>query len=183
MRAQSGKPRVSSIFSIAPTVFAAAGFASGSWIGANATYAPEAHKITCDMSPAAELRTNLEEVGVEVLGVRESGAFIGLVTDSATGTTDGIITAGDDIVIEGDKIKVAPDDEAGLGVFFVAADGTENVVVHRLMQNDPKKVVARVPALAAGAYTLIIKTRFSSSSALVNQPRTVIYSQPLIVAV
>jgi hypothetical protein len=154
---------------------------SGNWIGASTAFDPAAHKITCDMTPSTELRANLEEVGVEVLGIKESGAFIGLVTDAATGKTDGTITAGDDIIIEGDKIRVAPDGEAGLGVFFVSADGTETAVTHRLMQNDPKKVVARVPALAAGMYTLKIVTQFSNSAILLKQPRTIEYAQMLTV--
>ncbi|GHT15111.1 hypothetical protein AGMMS4956_14370 [Bacteroidia bacterium] len=154
----------------------------GNWIGASSAYDPAAHKITCDMSPAAELRANLEEVGVEVLGIKDSGAFIGLVTDAATGKTDGTITANDDIIIEGDKIKVAPDGEDGIGVFFVAEGGTETVVTHRLLQNDPKKVMARVPALAAGTYTLKIVTKFSNNSTLLKEPRSITYGQALVVA-
>jgi hypothetical protein len=68
------------------------------------------------------MRAALKEVGVEVLGVKDGGAYIGLVTDTATGLTDGTITPGDDILIEGDKLRIAPDDD-GLGVFFIDAAG------------------------------------------------------------
>ncbi|GHT22980.1 hypothetical protein AGMMS4957_13910 [Bacteroidia bacterium] len=154
----------------------------GNWIGSEARYAPDAHKITCNMTPTAELRTALGAVGVEVLGVRESGAYIGLVTDAATGKTDGTATPNEDIIIEGDKIKVAPDGETGLGVFFVAAGGTETPVAHRLTENNPKKVIARVPALTAGTYTLVIKTRFTSGNNTLKDVRTITYSQSLTVA-
>ncbi|GHT69692.1 hypothetical protein FACS189452_10440 [Bacteroidia bacterium] len=155
---------------------------SGNWIGASTAYDPAAHKITCDMSPAAELRANLEEVGVEVLGIKESGAFIGLVTDAATGKTDGNITAGDDIIIEGDKIKIEPEGETGIGIFFVSATGTPAAVTHRLLQNGPKKVIARIPAVAAGAYTLKIVTRYTSgSNTLLKESREIEYAIPLIV--
>jgi hypothetical protein len=96
---------------------------SGSWVGANAKYDTSVHKITVDTVPSSEMREALKEVGIEVLGVKDSGAYIGLVTDTSTGTTDGIVTAGDDIRIEGDKLKIAPEGEAGLGVFFVHRDG------------------------------------------------------------
>jgi hypothetical protein len=132
------------------------------------------------MTPTAELRTALGEVGVEVLGVKESGAYIGLVTDVATGKTDGTITPNEDIIIEGDKIKVAPEEE-GYGVFFADEGGTETPVTHRLTENNPKKVIARVPALAAGTYTLKVVTRFSQSNFLLKEPRNIIYSQPLTV--
>ncbi|MDR3095133.1 MAG: DUF4469 domain-containing protein [Bacteroidales bacterium] len=154
---------------------------SGNWIGSEARYNPAAHKITCDMTLTAEMRTALGAVGVEVLGVKESGAYIGLVTDIATDKTDGIVTPNEDIIIEGDKIKIAPDGEPGLGVFFVDAGGAEMPVTHRLAENNPKKLIVRVPMLAPGMYTLMVKTRFSNSSTLLKEIRTIVYSQPLTV--
>jgi hypothetical protein len=49
------------------------------------------YETLLDIVPSTEMRTALEEIGVEVLGVRESDAFIGLVTDVTTGLTDGKI--------------------------------------------------------------------------------------------
>jgi len=154
---------------------------TGTWIGANAKFNPAVHKITLDMIPSAEMRAALREVGVEVLGVRDGGAFIGLVTDTATGLTDGTVTPNDDIRIEGDKIKIAPDGEAGLGVFFIDAGGTEFAVARRLTQNDPKRLIARVPALAPGQYTLRVVTRFSSGSNMLKEQRVIDYDQLLVV--
>jgi hypothetical protein len=156
---------------------------SGNWVGASAHFDPEKHKITCDMSPAAELRAALEEVGVEVLGVKDSGALIGLVTDVTTGKTDGTVTPDGDLVIEGEKIKIAPADEEGLGLFFVASDESETPVTHPLTQNDPKKIVCRVPAtLPADTYTLKIVTRYSNGTTMLKEPRTIVYGQALTVA-
>jgi len=155
---------------------------TGTWIGANAKFNPAVHKLTIDLIPSAEMRAALKEVGVEVLGVRDGGAFIGLVTDTATGLTDGTITAGDDIRIDGDKLRIAPDGEAGLGVFFVNADGDIIPVTRRLTQNDPKRLIARVPDLPAGQYTLRIVTRFTTSSnALLKESRTIDYDRLLVI--
>ena len=154
---------------------------SGSWVGSTANFDPAVHKITIDATITNEMRTVLEEVGVEVLGVKNSGAIIGLVTDTVTGKTDGSITINDDILIEGDKLKIAPEDEVGLGVFFVTNTGVEIPVTRRLTQNDPKKIIARVPKLLAGEYTLKIITRFSTSSTLLNEPRTIEYERKLTV--
>jgi hypothetical protein len=153
---------------------------SGVWIGSNARFDPSTHRITVDMTPAAELREALTHVGVEVLGVKESGAYIGLVTDAATGRTDATVTSGDDIVITGDRIKVAPDDTGGVGVFLHnQASGTVYQVTRRFTQNDPKKVIARLPEMPAGEYLLQIVTRYSNSSILLNEPRTITYERLL----
>ncbi len=154
----------------------------GTWIGANAKFDPAVHKPTLDIIPSAEMRATLQEVGVEVLGVKAGGAFIGLVTDTATGVVDKTITPGDDILVEGDKLKIAPDGEEGLGVFFVDAAGTAGPVTRRLTQNDPKKLLVRVPDLAPGQYTLRVVTRFSNSSTLLTEPRTIDYGRLLIVS-
>ncbi len=154
---------------------------SGTWIGSNAKFDSTVHKITLDIVPSAEMRAALKEVGVEVLGVKADGAFIGLVTDTVTGLTDGTITPGDDIRIEGDKLKIAPDGETGLGVFFVNADGETIPVTRRLTQNDPKKLIARVPDLPSGQYTLRVVTRFSNSAISLKEPRVIEYSKLLII--
>lgn len=156
---------------------------TGTWIGSNAKFDATQHKITLDITPSAEMREALTQVGVEVLGTKEDGgAYIGLVTDTATGKTDGSITAGDDIKIEGEKIKVSPEGEDGLGVFLVGSDGTVTQVTRRLTQNEPKTIIARVPALAAGKYTLKIVTRFSSSSQALKETRTLEYNKALTIS-
>jgi hypothetical protein len=126
------------------------------------------------------MRAALKEVGVEVLGVKDGGAYIGLVTDTATGLADGTITPGDDILVEGDKLKVVPDGDDGVGVFFVDAAGTAIPVTRRLTQNGPKKLIVRVPALAPGQYTLRIATRFSSSNTFLTEPRIIEYDKLIV---
>jgi hypothetical protein len=155
----------------------------GSWEGADPRYDSKAHKITLDATLTADLRKTLEdEVGVEVLGKKaDGGALIGLVTDVATGKTDGTITPGGDLIITGAKIRVEPLDGSGTGIVFIAADGDESFAARPYTQNDPKKLVCRIPALAAGAYTLNIVTRYSSSNTLLKALRTIVYEQPLTV--
>jgi hypothetical protein len=171
---QRGNSVLTGVCHISPRV-------TGAWIGANAKFNPDAHRITLDMLPSAEMRETLKEVGVEVLGVKNDGAFIGLVTDTATGLADGTVTPGDDILIEGDKLKITPEGEDGLGVFFVNADGEVFPVTRRLTQNDPKKLLARTPNLPAGEYTLQVRTRFAGSAHVLKEPREIEYDMLLIV--
>lgn len=152
---------------------------SGSWIGSKPLFDPAKHKVTLDIIPSSEMREALTHVGIEVLEVKDSGAGISLVTDTATGLIDGTLTVGDDILIAGDKIKVAGE-AAGVGVFFVNEEGIATPVTRRFTQNDPKTILARVPGdLPSGTYTLRIVTQFSSSSVLLKEPRTIDYDRPL----
>jgi hypothetical protein len=153
---------------------------TGNWIGANPQFDPESHKITVDATPTTELRRALEEVGVEVLGVKaDGGAHIGLVTDVNTGKTDGTISRNGDIIITGEKIKIAPTDDPNLGIFYVTADGMDYPGEPILTQNDPKKIICRVPNLPEGPFTLKIVTRFTSGNNLLKEPRTLTYELPL----
>jgi hypothetical protein len=154
---------------------------SGAWFGVSHAFDPHTHKIGLAVSPSADMRAALEDVSVEVLGEKDAGAYIALVTDIATGKTDGVITPDEDAVISGDKIKITPEGEAGLGVFFVGVDGTTHPLTHKLAENHPKKLLIRVPNLPAGAYTLKVVTRYASSSTLLQQPREIAYEFPLTV--
>ncbi len=154
----------------------------GSWLGSNAKYDPDVHQKTLDATITVEMRESLDEVGIEVLGVKDSGAFIGLVTDTFTGKTDGSITMNEDIMIEGDKLKIMPEDDTKLGIFFISKDGKQIPVTRRLTQNDPKKIIARVPELEkGGVYTLRIVTRYSHGSQLLKEARRIEYDKILIV--
>jgi hypothetical protein len=154
---------------------------SGNWLGADPLFDPAAHKITVNATATASLRKALEEeVGVEVLGKKtDGGAIIGLVTDVLSGKTDGTISVNGDLIITGEKIKIAPAGGEGLGVFFTAENGAETPLEYPISENSPKKILCRVPNLAAGTYTLKIVTQFTSGNTLLKQPRTIVYELPL----
>jgi hypothetical protein len=152
----------------------------GNWLGSTANYDSAIHKLTFDMTPAAELGAALDEVGVEVLGVKDSGARIGLITDVTTGKTDGTITVDGDLLVDGFKIKIIPEEEEGIGVFFVG-DGADVPVVRRFSHNTPKHLTIRVPELTPGQYRLKIVTRYSNGNTLLKEHRTIESEQILTV--
>jgi hypothetical protein len=154
---------------------------TGNWIGADPIFDPKEHKITVTVTPTTELRIALEDVSVEVLGKKaDGGAIIGLVTDVLTGKTDGTVSPNGDVIIEGSKIKVYPTDDAAVGVFFTDADGTDIPLDYPLTENNPKRIVCRVPAaLSAGEYTLKIVTRFAGGNHQLKEERTIVYELPL----
>ncbi|MDR0613952.1 MAG: DUF4469 domain-containing protein [Dysgonamonadaceae bacterium] len=153
----------------------------GNWVGADPVYDPKEHKITLDATLTVAMRKALEEVGVEILGKKaDGGAIVGLVTDVLTGKTDGTISVGGDVIITGKKIKIAPAGEEGLGVFFVTEDGTEIPLDHPMTENNPKKIICRLPPdVTDGIYTLKIVTRYTSGITTLKTPRTILYELPL----
>jgi hypothetical protein len=153
----------------------------GNWVGAATAFDPAKHRRTLSITPTAEMRAALENVGVEVLGIREGGAFIGLVTDVATGLADGIITPGGQIIIAGDKIKIEPIGEPGIGVFLT--NGVTEYPLAPLAVNRPKEIIAIVPpGLPDGTYSLYAATRYAGGNTLLKDIRRVSYNTPLIVA-
>ncbi|MDR1644734.1 MAG: DUF4469 domain-containing protein [Tannerellaceae bacterium] len=154
---------------------------TGNWIGASTAFDPEKHKSTLDITPTAEMRSALAEVGVEVLGIREGGAYIGLVTDVTTGLVDGTITPNGQILIAGEKIKVEPSTGAG-GVGVFVTDGKDTHQIGPLAVNHPKEIISVVPPLSKGTYQLYILTRYTSGGdSLLNEPRRIEYATPLVV--
>jgi hypothetical protein len=153
----------------------------GNWIGADPVFDAKKHKITLDATQTLEMRHALEDVGVEILGKKaDGGAIIGLVTDVLTGKTDGAVSIGGDIIITGEKIKIAPAGEEGLGVFFIYPGGDELPLDHPMTENNPKKIICRLPAsISEGTYTLKIVTRYSNGSTNLEKPRTLLYELPL----
>ncbi|MDR0537348.1 MAG: DUF4469 domain-containing protein [Tannerellaceae bacterium] len=153
----------------------------GNWLGASTAYDPASHKVTLDIVTTAEMRAALSEVGIEVLGIRDGGAYIGLVTDVATGATDGTVTRNGQIIIAGDKIKIEPDtNDTSIGVFLAGEDTTYRLAP--LAVNRPKEIIGVMPDVPAGTYTLYILTRFAGSNVSLKEPRHITYSMPLIVS-
>jgi hypothetical protein len=159
---------------------------TGNWIGADPVFDPKAHRITVTVTPTVELRVALEEVGVEILGKKtDGGAIIGLVTDVLTGKTDGTVSAGGDIIIEGSKIKITPAGDTSVGVFFTDAAGADTPLDWPLSENNPRRLLCRVPvSLTSGeTYSLKVVTRYTrGGNTLLKEPRTVVYELPIKLA-
>ena len=151
---------------------------SGVWETENSAYDEKVHKRTVDLVPTADLRTALDAIGVKVLGVKESSARITEITDTATGLKDGTLTIGDDIIIEGDKLKIDEKD-AAQGVFFKTADGTEYKTERRLSVNKMGQIIARIPdTVPEGEVTVMVRTKYSGSSTPSKTVREIVFKLP-----
>ena len=155
----------------------------GVFTGPKDTFDPARHTLHFQITPGELLRKELPNINLKVVGAKKDAAYIDLVTDTLTGATDGSITANEDILIEGARVRVAPDNgsDAETGIFFIASDGTSTAVTRRLTRNDPSKVVARVPNLPAGAYTLRVVTKYTNKKEVLKNAITIEYDRPLTI--
>ena len=153
----------------------------GSFVGTDGVVDPAKHKPYVNINPSVAFRKELETVLPVFSGnvLDSGGARIGLVTDSATGRTDGFMTPGNTIDITGKKIRSLNADGSGIGsIKFVNAE-TDAVAatVASTSINEPKRIILVVPAsLPEGTYRLEIETYYSNTSTLLKSPRTLIYT-------
>jgi hypothetical protein len=149
---------------------------SGVWENEASNFDPAVHKRTVDLVPTADLRNTLDAISVKVMGTSSSSVRISAITDSATGLKDGTITIGDDIIIDGEKIKISDEADQNQGVFIVDSTGAEHRVTRRLTVNKPSQIIARVPSsVPAGAVTIKIKTNYSGSKNVLAAIREITY--------
>jgi hypothetical protein len=163
------------------------GKVTGNWVGRD-SYTKGEHEQTLAVSVPYAFKKKLKKVKVEVRRreQKDDSAAIWDVINRAGGEKYNSITPGDNIVIRGNRIKVAgyPQEkdemEPGMGVFFVAANGQATQAV-RIDSNTASEVEARVPpTLPKGkTYTLQIVTRYAGSN-LLKEPRTINAPYPLV---
>ena len=168
---QDGMSFIDGIVQIAPRV-------TGVWKTENSPYNAAVHKRTVDLIPTHDFKAVLDDITVKVLGLKDDSFRITSVTDIATGLSDGTIMIGDDLIIEGEKIKVDESD-AAQGVFFKGTDGTEHKTSRRLSVNKPGQLIARVPSsLPEGKTTIIVRTKYSSGAKPLAEVREIVFKTP-----
>lgn len=155
---------------------------NGVWPHANAQYNPEEHQATISAVPSNKLRQALRTIGFDILGGRNNSARISRIIDDITQRRDNTVTSGDIITLEGTHIKIT-DEDPDTGIFFVHPDGTETMVKHRLIFNEPKRLVSYVPRdLAPGEYQVIIRTRYTpGGTKKCKTLKTIVYPHPVTV--
>ena len=158
----------------------------GLFLGKTGTVDPAKNKCTVSIIPTAAMRSELDKVTMEFSGtVKESGgARIGLVKDVTTGKTDGTITPGGMIDVTGSKIRCINADGTGIGSLTLLKSTDRSVATSITLFgiNDPSRLMFTLPAnLEAGTYELTLETYFSTNSTQLKQPRTLVYSIPLVV--
>jgi hypothetical protein len=149
----------------------------------NEHFNPEKHTLLFEFQQGLLLRRELESVGVDILGMAETGMAIFQVTDVKTGSVNELLTPDRNLRISGHKIKIAGDNDAN-GVYFINQASMKRIPVDvsDIVTNNPSELIVVIPALEKGTYKLEVTTQFGNNSkTLLNEPRTTVFDKLLSV--
>ena len=143
---------------------------------------PQKHSILFQFNQGELLRNELSTITVEILGVAESGAFIGQVLDVKSGSVNDLLTPNRNLKIGGSKIKIAGDGTNETGVYFVnqSTQARTKVDESDIVTNNPSELIVVIPELTAGTYKLEVVTQYSVGH-LLKEPRVLLLDKILTV--
>jgi hypothetical protein len=147
------------------------------------TLDPARNSVHVSATQGLEIRRELKQTTVEILGEMPDVMYILQVVNLQTKAADGTLTRGRNAQVEGSYIKLAGDDPA-VGVYLVSDEsGTETKLDSDcIVVNDPAKLLLLIPAdIAAGAYRLKIVSQFTGGNKHLKAPRQIIYDHELTV--
>jgi hypothetical protein len=154
----------------------------GVFKGVTATVDPDEHKVVINVAPTAKLRKLLSEVVISIVGESHESSFIDYVVNEATGEAEDKMVPGANFRIIGKGIKVAPLEEAEIGVFLKNSTGTVTKITSRLVENSSSNILFIVPNLPDDDYTLSIVTKaINNTNSMLKEARTMEFSRPIIV--
>ncbi len=147
------------------------------------SFDPSRHKLNINLTKGALLREAEKGVTLEKTNATPGGALPNVqeVKDSVSGTVNEKLTSGGVVEVRGYHLKLEGDNPA-CGLWFVPESGAE-VKAQTFIENKPSKLIAMIPALAAGSYRLKVATQYMSGGGKqLKTPKTFVYPKPLVVA-
>ena len=150
---------------------------SGSFDGESAPFDPAKHKLAVGFSASGAVRKALSEVEVKTRAAA-GGLTINSVYDPLLDETNGRITSGSNLVINGVNIKIAGENPSN-GVFFTKVGSSEQQKVRLIVHNNPSQLTVLLPTLAPGDYQLTITTQYSPGAKSLKDPRSYTFA-PLL---
>ncbi len=127
--------------------------------------------LTVKFSATPVLKDAVQNVEIASSGYVEPSGTISLVTDIATGKTDGTLTSGTSVLVEGSNLRVGGEDS---GIWFAPVTESGNLsddesqwvkVESALVYNLPSKLLFSIPqGLAKGRYRIVHRTRFTTKA-------------------
>lgn len=142
-------------------------------VAENNAWNPEKNSIYVSLTQGKQLREEIKDTTVQILGDRPATMYINGTLDTATHATDLSATAGRNFTILGKNIKVTGNDPS-VGITLTATTGgtVTKLDTDMLVVNDPSKLIILLPAnLKDGEYTLTVTTQFAAGKTLLKSPR------------
>ena len=125
------------------------------------------------------MRKALSEVEVKTCAAA-GGITINSVYDPLLDETNGRITSGSNLVINGVNIKIAGENPSN-GVFFTKVGSSEQQKVRLIVHNNPSQLTVLLPTLTPGDYQLTITTQYSPGAKSLKDPRSYTFAPLLTV--
>ena len=169
-------------FAVNTGYFTAMPVVRGVFLNPNETFDPQRHTLQFQFTQGELMRREIENVEVEIMGVAETGLYIGQVEDMKSRTVNEVLTPGFNLRVTGTKLRVVGD-KPGVGIFFreTATNTATKVDEGDIVVNNPSELMIIIPALPAGTYQLEVTTQYSTGNKLLKEVRSAVFDRPLTV--
>ena len=169
-------------FAVNTGYFTAVPVVRGVFLNPNETFDPQRHTLQFQFTQGELMRREIEDVEVKIMGVAETGLYIGQVEDMKSRTVNEVLTPGFNLRVTGTKLRVVGD-KPGVGIFFreTATNTATKVDEADIVINNPSELMIIIPALPAGTYQLEVTTQYSMGKQWLKEPRTSVFEKPLTV--
>lgn len=169
-------------FAVNTGYFTAMPVVRGVFLNPNETFDPQRHTLQFQFTQGELMRREIEDVEVKIMGVAETGLYIGQVEDMKSRTVNEVLTPGFNLRVTGTKLRVVGD-KPGVGIFFreTVTNTATKVDEGDIVVNNPSELMIIIPALPAGTYQLEITTQYSTGNKLLKEVRSAVFDRPLTV--
>ena len=169
-------------FAVNTGYFTAMPVVRGVFLNPNETFDPQRHTLQFQFTQGELMRREIEDVEVKIMGVAETGLYIGQVEDMKSRTVNEVLTPGFNLRVTGTKLRVVGD-KPGVGIFFreTVTNTATKVDEGDIVINNPSELMIIIPALPAGTYQLEITTPYSTGNKLLKEVRSAVFDRPLTV--
>ena len=169
-------------FAVNTGYFTAMPVVRGVFLNPNETFDPQRHTLQFQFTQGELMSREIEDVEVKIMGVAETGLYIGQVEDMKSRTVNEVLTPGFNLRVTGTKLRVVGD-KPGVGIFFreTATNTATKVDEADIVINNPSELMIIIPALPAGTYQLEVTTQYSTGNKLLKEVRSAVFDRPLTV--
>ena len=169
-------------FAVNTGYFTAMPVVRGVFLNPNETFDPQRHTLQFQFTQGELMRREIEDVEVKIMGVAETGLYIGQVEDMKSRTVNEVLTPGFNLRVTGTKLRVVGD-KPGVGIFFreTATNTATKVDEGDIVVNNPSELMIIIPALPAGTYQLEVTTQYSMGKQWLKEPRTSVFEKTLTI--
>lgn len=169
-------------FAVNTGYFTAMPVVRGVFLNPNETFDPQRHTLQFQFTQGELMRREIEDVEVKIMGVAETGLYIGQVEDMKSRTVNEVLTPGFNLRVTGTKLRVVGD-KPGVGIFFreTVTNTATKVDEGDIVINNPSELMIIIPALPAGTYQLEVTTQYSTGNKLLKEVRSAVFDRPLTV--